>query len=103
VCCILFVGALRSITKNARLQVIEAEPENGTGAFKWVHGNFAGKDIWMHEDMVYYEGDIEEFGLGKTDLYPASMGVNRWWVHRLYRQLGSHSSAPRSARFDERQ
>ncbi len=76
------------VPRDARFQVMQVKPEDGTGAYKWVNGTYQGQNIWMREDLLYYEGDIEAFGLGKADVYPASM-KNRWWV-RGFTGLDGH-------------
>ena len=49
------------------------------GAFLWVNGVIDGQNVWMREDLLWFEGDLAAFGLGANDSYPAPMRA-RWWV-----------------------
>ncbi len=63
---------------NTAFTVTEARQENG-GQFRWASGNISGQDVWIREDLLRYEGDLESLGLGSNDSYPAPL-QNRWWV-----------------------
>jgi murein DD-endopeptidase MepM/ murein hydrolase activator NlpD len=65
-------------TRGATFTVTEARRE-ASGEYMWARGNLDGSDIWMREDLLALDGDLEHFGLGFNDSYPAPM-ASRWWV-----------------------
>ncbi len=83
---ITFAQVMRA-ARGMSFTVQEARLEAG-GTFKWVRGSISGQSIWIREDLLCFEGDVEAFGLGKNDTYPAPM-QQRWWV-RGFTGLDGH-------------
>lgn len=71
-------SAATRIPRDTRFEVLEVTRPAGD-TFQWVRGMINGQLYWMREDVLRYEGNLEKWGLGKNDLYPAPM-ASRWWV-----------------------
>jgi len=53
--------------------------KNANQHYRWFQVSSGGQSVWIREDLVTYDGETTAFGL-PTDLYPAPMKDNYWWV-----------------------
>jgi hypothetical protein len=67
------------IARGTHVPILAVQQENVAQKYRWFQLSYQGQQVWMREDNVYYEGDTSQLGL-PSDLYPAPMGANRWWV-----------------------
>ncbi len=67
------------LNRNGRYPIVEVQRENASQQYRWFRVNNAGQSAWIREDLVTYDGDTSAFGL-PTDLYPAPMKDDYWWV-----------------------
>jgi murein DD-endopeptidase MepM/ murein hydrolase activator NlpD len=68
-----------TIPRMERAPLLEVRREEQGQKYRWFRVDYQGKQGWVREDLVSYEGPTDALGL-PSDLYPAPMGDNRWWV-----------------------
>jgi hypothetical protein len=67
------------IERHTRVPILEVQREKSGQQYRWFRIKFQGQSAWIREDLVTCEGDTTALGL-PTDLYPAPMKENYWWV-----------------------
>jgi murein DD-endopeptidase MepM/ murein hydrolase activator NlpD len=70
---------IATIPRMERAPLLEVRREEQGQKYRWFRVDYQGKQGWVREDLVSYEGPTDALGL-PSDLYPAPMGDNRWWV-----------------------
>jgi hypothetical protein len=70
-------GAL--LNRNGRYPILQIQRENAGQNYRWFQVSNAGQAVWIREDLVTYDGNTSALGL-PSDLYPAPMKDNYWWV-----------------------
>lgn len=68
-----------TIPRGTAVPILAVQQENAGQKYRWFKVSFQGQEVWIREDNVTYTGDTSALGL-PTDLYPAPMGANRYWV-----------------------
>jgi murein DD-endopeptidase MepM/ murein hydrolase activator NlpD len=64
---------------NDRLPLLEVQQEQAGQRYRWFKVMAQGRQVWVREDFVTYDGDTSAFGL-PTDLYPAPMKTKYWLI-----------------------
>lgn len=67
------------LNRNGRYPLLEVQRENAGQNYRWFRLSNNGQSVWIREDLVTYDGETSALGL-PTDLYPAPMKENYWWV-----------------------
>jgi murein DD-endopeptidase MepM/ murein hydrolase activator NlpD len=67
------------LNRNGRYPILEVQRENANQQYRWFRVGSGGQSVWIREDLVTYDGDTTAYNL-PTDLYPAPMKDNYWWV-----------------------
>jgi len=67
------------LNRNGRYPIIQVQRENAGQQYRWFQVSSGVNSVWIREDLVTYDGDTSALGLA-TDLYPAPMKDNYWWV-----------------------
>lgn len=67
------------LNRNGRYPIMQIQRENAGQNYRWFQVNANGQSVWIREDLVTYDGETSALGL-PTDLYPAPMKDNYWWV-----------------------
>lgn len=67
------------LNRNGRYPILQVQRENTGQQYRWFQVSANGQSVWIREDLVTYDGDTTGVGL-PTDLYPAPMKDNYWWV-----------------------
>lgn len=67
------------LDRHARVRILDVQREQTAQRYRWLKVEQQGQGVWIREDLVTYEGNTDSFGL-PSDLYPAPMKDNYWWV-----------------------
>jgi hypothetical protein len=67
------------LERHSRYPILAVQQEQTGQKYRWFKLDAKGKQLWIREDLVTYEGDTTALGL-PTDLYPAPMKEKYWWV-----------------------
>jgi murein DD-endopeptidase MepM/ murein hydrolase activator NlpD len=68
-----------TLERHSRWPILAIQAETTGQKYRWFKLDAKGKQLWIREDLVTYDGDSTALGLAK-DLYPAPMKDNYWWV-----------------------
>ncbi|MBN2471592.1 MAG: SH3 domain-containing protein [Anaerolineae bacterium] len=92
------------LERGARLPVQDVRPEDGGGAFKWVRVDVLGKEGWIREDLLSFQGteSVSHGLIPSALLYPAPMALPEyWWVRGFTGPLPNHAGWDLGARTGE--
>jgi hypothetical protein len=67
------------LERHTRYPILAVQPEQVGQKYRWFKLDAKGKQVWIREDLVTYDGDSSALGL-PSDLYPAPMKDKYWWV-----------------------
>jgi murein DD-endopeptidase MepM/ murein hydrolase activator NlpD len=76
---ITFARSGITLERHTRYPIIAVQQEQAGQRYRWFKLDAKGRQLWIREDLVTYEGDSTALGL-PADLYPAPMKDNYWWV-----------------------
>jgi len=68
-----------TLERHGRYSILAVEREQAGQNYRWFKLDAKGRQLWIREDLVSYDGDTAALGL-PTDLYPAPMKEKYWWV-----------------------
>lgn len=68
-----------TLDRHSRWPILAVQPEQIGQKYRWFKLDAKGRQLWIREDLVSYDGDSTALGLPK-DLYPAPMKEKYWWV-----------------------
>ena len=68
-----------TLDRHSRWPILAVQPEQIGQKYRWFKLDAKGRQLWVREDLVSYDGDSTALGLPK-DLYPAPMKEQYWWV-----------------------
>ncbi len=68
-----------TLERGGRYPITGVQQEQQGQRYRWFKTRAQGRDLWIREDLVSYEGDSAPFGL-PADLYPSPMREHYWWV-----------------------
>lgn len=67
------------LERHTRYPILAVQAEQVGQKYRWFKLDAKGKQVWIREDLVTYDGDSTALGL-PSDLYPAPMKDKYWWV-----------------------
>ncbi|MBZ0290554.1 MAG: peptidoglycan DD-metalloendopeptidase family protein, partial [Anaerolineae bacterium] len=67
------------LERHSRHPILAVQQEQTGQKYRWFKLDAKGKQLWIREDLVTYDGDTAALGL-PTDLYPEPMKDKYWWV-----------------------
>jgi len=68
-----------TLERHTRHPILAVQREQAGQNYRWFKLDAKGRQLWIREDLVSHDGDTAALGL-PTDLYPAPMKENYWWV-----------------------